>query len=223
MRRIRERSDSVAWWFDFIAWKYAALILLPLAGGAGLVLHILVDASLPLAVVTIALLGVALWRLLIPRLQAGQRRQIRDRVRAGLVGGVVATCAYDATRYGIVTLLSFSFQPFHVLRLFGELFLGKEASAGPAYAVGIAYHVSNGVTFGITYALLFRRPGPVTGMIWGAALELCMAFLYPSWLRITALGEFLQVSAVGHLVYGAVLGLVVRQMLAATPAPDRRP
>jgi hypothetical protein len=143
-------------------------------------------------------------------------------VRAGSLGGVVATGAYDLTRYGIVALFSLSFQPFHVLRLFGELFLGPAASPGAAFGVGLAYHLSNGVTFGITYALLFRRPRPITGMVWGAALELCMALLYPSWLRIAALGEFLQVSAVGHLVYGAVLGLVVQRMLGATiPIPDR--
>jgi hypothetical protein len=40
-----------------------------------------------------------------------------------------------------------------------------------------------------------------------------MALLYPSWLRIIALGEFLEVSAIGHVVYGTVLGLSVGRLL----------
>ena len=46
-----------------------------------------------------------------------------------------------------------------------------------------------------------------------------MALLYPHWLRIVQLREFLAVSAIGHLVYGAVLGIVVRQMLSARLPP----
>jgi hypothetical protein len=223
MRLIRKRPDSVSALYDLIEWRYVAFVLLPLAGGAGLVLHILIDSSLPLVAATIVLLGLAVWILLIPRLQPPLRRQIRARVWAGAVAGALATGAYDLTRYGVVALFSYSFRPFHVLRPFGELFLGPGASLGSAYTVGLAYHVSNGIAFGITYALLFRRPSLLTGMVWGVSLELCMALLYPSWLRITALGEFLQVSAAGHLIYGAVLGIVLRRLLRVSSTAQRSP
>jgi len=72
----------------------------------------------------------------------------------------------------------------------------------------MAYHVCNGTFFGVAYTLVFRRPTWWTGALWGIGLELCMATLYPSWLRIVMLREFLEVSAIGHVVYGSVLGLV---------------
>lgn len=99
---------------------------------------------------------------------------------------------------------------------------GENLSAPKKPALSAGHHpgvtctsqrVCNGVGFGVAYVILFRRPGPLTGMVWGVCLELCMAFLYPSWLRITQLNEFLGVSAFGHVIYGAVLGVVARQML----------
>ena len=44
-------------------------------------------------------------------------------------------------------------------------------------------------------------------------LELCMACLYPQWLRIKAFHEFLEVSAFGHVVYGTVLGILTGLLL----------
>jgi hypothetical protein len=126
----------------------------------------------------------------------------------------MGTLAYDAARYGTVALFDLSFQPFHVFEVFGHLFLGEQVPARAAVLVGAAYHLTNGTCFGLAYTLAVRRPGPLTGMAWGVVLELCMATLYPSWLRIQQLGEFLQVSATGHLVYGVVLGLTARTLLS---------
>jgi hypothetical protein len=190
------------------------LVLLPVAGGAGLVAHVLVDVSLPLAFAAIAVVGGVLATVAWRRLSPPARVLLGGRVRAGLVGGALGVAAYDAARYGIVALLQLSFEPFHVFEVFGHLFLGDDVSATTATTVGFAYHVSNGLCFGIAYAVLVRRPGVITGMLWGIALELAMALLYPSWLRIEALSEFLTVSAFGHVIYGGVLGWVVRRRLA---------
>lgn len=196
------------------------LIGLPFAGGAGLVLHILAGVSLPLAIVALACGGAVLWILLLPRLTAAARHSVRRRALIGMTGGLAGTVAYDAARYGTVALFSMSFQPFHVLRLFGEAFIGTGHSAALTFTVGAAYHLSNGVFFGAAYALAFRRYAWWSGLLWGIGLELCMATLYPAWLRIQMLGEFLQVSAVGHVVYGSVLGLVTAHLLRT--ADDRR-
>jgi hypothetical protein len=53
-----------------------------------------------------------------------------------------------------------------------------------------------------------------------------MATLYPAWLRIQMLGEFLEVSALGHVVYGSVLGLVAGagvRRLTRTTIPASQP
>jgi hypothetical protein len=125
--------------------------------------------------------------------------------------------AYDASRWGVVSLLTLSFRPFHVLPIFGRLFVGADSPPGIALAAGIAYHAANGIGFAVAYTLVVRRGSLLSGVVWGICLELCMALLYPSWLRIMALREFLAVSALGHVVYGAVLGTVVSRFGPGVP------
>lgn len=197
------------------------LIGVPMASGAGLVVHILAGFSLPLAVGVLAVGGLAVWIGIWTRLSAQSRLYIRTCVVAGAVGGLSGTVAYDLARYGTVAVFSMSFSPFHVFSLFGEAFLGAGHSATLLFGVGFAYHVCNGTFFGVAYALLFRRYTWWTGALWGMALEAAMASLYPSWLRIQMLREFLEVSVVGHLVYGAVLGTVAS--VAAGRLRDRYP
>ncbi len=184
------------------------LIGLPLAGGAGLVVHILAGASLPLAIATLAAGGGLAWALVLARLTAVARRSVRRRAALGMLAGLIGTLAYDLVRYATVAVFSMSFRPFHVFGLFGEAFIGSGHSRSLTFVVGALYHLSNGIFFGLAYTLVFRRPAWWTGALWGIGLELTMATLYPSWLRIQAWGEFLQVSAIGHVVYGSVLGLV---------------
>jgi hypothetical protein len=181
---------------------------LPFAGGAGLVVHILAGISLPLAIGVLALLAATVWIGLLRRLPSGTWRLLRVRALVGATAGLVGTIAYDLARYGTVALFSMSFRPFHVWTVFGEAFIGQGHSVAALTAVGAIYHLSNGTFFGLAYSLVFRRPRWWTGMLWGVGLELTMATLYPRWLRLQAWGEFLQVSAVGHLVYGATLGLL---------------
>jgi hypothetical protein len=184
------------------------LIGLPFAGGAALVLHILADISLPLGLTGLAVLGGGVAVFVLSRMSVPQRRAIYQRARIGAAAGLIGTVAYDLARYGTVALFQLSFQPFHVMNVFGELFLGPGHSAAAAFAAGFAYHLSNGTFFGLAYTLVFRRPQWWTGALWGIGLELCMATLYPRWLAIQQIGEFLEVSALGHVVYGATLGFV---------------
>jgi hypothetical protein len=197
------------------------LIGLPMAGGAGLVVHILTDVSLPLAIGVLALLGAAVFGLLVSRMTVVARRALRRRAAVGLLAGLVATLAYDAARYGVVALFDMSFQPFHVFTVFGELFIGVDHPGWLIFAVGLLYHLSNGTFFGVAYTLVLRRPSWWTGALWGIGLEASMAMLYPAWLRIQMLREFLEISALGHVVYGVTLGLValagVRRIAAGTP------
>ena len=53
-------------------------------------------------------------------------------------------------------------------------------------------------------------------------LELLMVSVYPGWLDMRALDEFLQVSVLGHIVYGAVLGYSARWLLAEREQDDGR-
>jgi hypothetical protein len=163
-------------------------------------------------------LGALVWGYVLHRLPRPARQALARRARVGVVAGLIGTVAYDLARYGTVALFHLSFAPFHVFSLFGELFLGSGHDPALTFAVGFAYHVSNGTFFGLAYTLVFRRPSWWTGALWGIGLELCMATLYPAWLRIQMLGEFLEVSAIGHVVYGSVLGMVAGKLCLTGPA-----
>jgi hypothetical protein len=97
--------------------------------------------------------------------------------------------------------------------------VGPGHSPSGTFLVGALYHLSNGTFFGVAYTLVVRRPSWWSGALWGIALELTMALLYPSWLRIQMLGEFLEVSALGHVVYGSVLGTVAARRLGRRDGP----
>lgn len=184
------------------------LIGLPFAGGAALVLHILADISLPLGIAGLAVLGAGVAAFVLSRMGVAQRSAVYRRARIGAAAGLIGTVAYDLARYGTVALFQMSFRPFHVISIFGELFIGTGHSEAATFAAGFLYHLSNGTFFGLAYTLVFRRPQWWTGALWGIGLELSMVTLYPRWLAVQQMNEFLEVSALGHVVYGATLGLV---------------
>ena len=93
--------------------------------------------------------------------------------------------------------------------LYSELSL----SAQTAYAIGAIYHVLNGVSFGIGFAFLLGRRGMVAGVLYGLFLEALMLGFFPGWLKVQAFAEFARASALSHVVYGAVLGVLCRRWL----------
>lgn len=189
-------------------WPRLPLTMLPVAGGVGLVIYILADVSLPLAAGTLVLAGVLAWTVMLRSADPQTRGRLLRRVRIGLLAGLSATLAYDAARYGLVALLSWSIEPFHVWSLFGEALIGSGASGQAQFAVGTVYHFANGLGFAVAFVLIVRRPNWRLGVLWGLALELAMALLYPSWLRMEQLQKFITMSVLGHIVYGATLGQV---------------
>jgi hypothetical protein len=186
------------------------LAALPLASGAGLIIHVLSGFSLGLAVASSFGLACALAIIVWRQLPISRQHDIGRRFIVGAGAGLVATFAYDGTRLLIVSALPMTFWPFDAITLFGQLLLGPSAAAPLALAVGIAYHLANGTCFGIAYLLIARRPRVLTGIAWAAFLEVLMVSIYPGWLQLKALDEFLSVSISGHAAYGLVLGGLAR-------------
>jgi hypothetical protein len=189
-----------------------------MATGAALVVHILakVDLRAGLGVALVLIVGAFWWA--DRRASPAVRKAFRQRAQAGALAGLVATLAYDLSR----TLLSYfdpsPYNPFEALPRFGALLVGEGAPPAALFAVGGAIHAINGVAFGAAFALLARRASVVAGVVWGLMLEAFQLALYPGWLDIRAYREFAQISALGHLVYGATLGsLVVRQQRRRSP------
>ena len=194
--------------------KLRLVALLPLATGAGLLGFLIARVSLWVGFAMVTALGVALVAVVWRGANRAQRTTILLRARAGVIAGLLATAAYDGSRYVLVKLFESPVWPFEALPAFGGLLLGADAPYEPRLIAGTLYHVINGVGFAMAYALFSKRPRVVTGLVWALVLELFMVTLYPTWINLKALDEFVRISALGHVVYGSVLGVVTRRLVS---------
>lgn len=183
-----------------------------LASGAALVGHLTIGLSLPLLWLTAVACGAGMAAVLA--LRAGGGVPARRLVVVGVVAGVAATLVYDISRLGVHAVGGFDAHPFKAFPLFGAA-LAPSTSPTGQLVVGTAFHAVNGLGFGLAYTLLWGRRGVRAGIGFGLALEAAMVALYPSWLQLDALGEFLTMSVLGHLGYGATLGWSAQRLLRA--------
>lgn len=193
---------------------------LALFSGMALLLNIVlnVDLRLGLAVMTTAfVVAVAFtWR----RAGTTARRAIMRTLAFGAVAGVLGTLAYDIARTLLAMLDPSPYQPFEAIMRFGQLLLGSQARDGGVILAGALFHLLNGACFGVAFTFAFARGGNITlprvvllGIAWGMFLEAFQMALYPNWLGIQYLGEFLTISALGHVAYGGTMGPVARGLL----------
>ena len=194
-----------------------------LFSGAALLVHILAGWSLAVVLAfftsLVAAGGVWVWRRASPY----QRAMLARLARIGLLSGIAATITYDVSKYLLSQLDPTPFNPFEALRAFGAALIGREAPEAAIFAVGTAFHALNGTAFGVAFCMLFRQPNILLGIAWGLFLELFQLSLYPGWLSIRFYDEFVQVSALGHVVYGATLGwLCARGLRRGTPPKSIR-
>jgi hypothetical protein len=183
-----------------------------------IVLH--VDLRVGLALTAVGMLaGVA---IASARASSDRRRWMLRSVVTGVVAGALATAGYDVTRYTLSVFDASPYDPFEAIRRFGALLTGGSTDPATIAITGGLFHLLNGSSFGVAYVFLFARDGQTTlrralatGFGWGLFLELFQIGLYPGWLDIRAYSEFVTISAVGHLVYGATLGAVARTLLQA--------
>ena len=175
--------------------------------GAALLAHILTGVSLALALVFSAgLLGLAVtigWS----RAKPAARALVRRRAGVGILSGLLATVAYDLSKYGLSQWDPSPYNPFEALRIFGVLLVTSAAPPSLIYVAGAAFHFLNGMSFGVAYSFLFGDKGILAGIVWGLFLELFQLALYPGWLDIRFYQEFAVISAFSHVIYGACLGI----------------
>lgn len=168
-------------------WRAVAPGAVFLASGASLAAFIATGAPLVAALTTLAAAG-GLWAS--RSLGADDARAgWASRVRAGVVAGLAATAAYDASRWAVVELGDLAVSPFAAIPLFGQALLGG-AAGGLAHVAGVAFHLLNGVCFAIAYTLWFGTRGWRAGVAFALGLEACMLAVYPGWLDVASLREF---------------------------------
>ncbi|MEP7216234.1 MAG: hypothetical protein ABI782_08265 [Anaerolineaceae bacterium] len=182
--------------------------------GAAIVLHtfgpIPLRVSTPLIVLPGAMLLAGL--LFASRRQYRELDRLYDRALSGIVWGLIGTLVYDAIRPGLVWVFDYEFQPYKAIPMFGHLITGRPKDDWIAIASGWGYHFWNGLSFGLMFALVRPRGGPLYGLAWAMILEGLMVTVYPSFLGVSLWNEgFLWAGIVGHAAWGLVLGEGLRR------------
>lgn len=208
---------------DLVAGRRYLAALIGLTTGAALLVHILTRIAVSVALAGVALVTVGAFAWVWRQLPRTARSELRKRLRAGVVAGLVATVAYDASRFVSMFALPVDINPFEAVPIFGRLIVGEPSAL--ATLVGVGYHVANGVGFAVSFtAVLGPRARILPGIAYALALEATMLALYPGWLDIRAISEFTSVSMLGHLVYGSTMGWTAHRIcrtVRADPLSER--
>ena len=156
--------------------------------------------------------------LLLTGLVFASRRQYReldrfaDRAISGAIWGLVATLVYDAIRPVLMWVFRYHFNPYRAMPIFGSLITDQSKTTALAIAVGWTYHFWNGISFGVMFALIRPRGGPIAGWIWAMALQGFMMWSYPTLMRLRLDNPgFLMAGLVGHSLWGLTLGASLRR------------
>lgn len=92
-----------------------------------------------------------------------------DAMVAGAIGGLVGSIGYDVFRVPFVYGLGR--QLLAPIDSYGVLLLGADASSPLTGFLGWSYHFTNGIGFGVAYALVARNRHPGWALLWAMVLE----------------------------------------------------
>jgi hypothetical protein len=146
------------------------------------------------------------------------RQLFFNRLWVGTVGAALGLVGYDLVRWLVQVALPVNFDAFAAFPAFGHYMTGRPPSDHVAIAAGWAYHITNGWTFGIIYALLAGPARWWWGLVWGATLEAAMMIVYPTLLHPRSVSSFVIVSVIGHAVFGSIVGITAQRRAIAARA-----
>ncbi len=183
----------------------AALLPFVLGGASIASLLLYFYGSVPMGAGTRWILLPALILLVLfvlDRRRAGDAEMV-DRVLAGVWAGALATLAYDLVRVPIAVA---GVPVFKAISYFGTVIVDQPTPGLASELAGWSYHLSNGIGFGLMYAVALATPSLWTAMAWGVLLEAAMLVTpYAEVFGYRLSPQFLAITIGAHLVYGAVL------------------
>lgn len=139
----------------------------------------------------------------------GRDPELARALRLGAWGGLAGTLGYDLVR---VPMHYLGYRVFAPISAYGVWLLEADRSTGWSEAMGWLYHFSNGLTFGVMYALWLGRRHWVWGLLWGLCLE--SIILSTPFARIFHMqGNYpaIAIAYGAHLAYGFPLGYLVKR------------
>jgi hypothetical protein len=131
----------------------------------------------------------------------------------GLLGGFIGTIGYDLARIPFMLMGQRVFGP---ISAYGVWLCDASSSSPLTEWTGWLYHFSNGVTFGMMYALVARRRHWGWAVAWAMLLE-TIALVCPLGQIFSITGNYkaMGIAYLGHVAYGLPLGWIVWRWDAA--------
>jgi hypothetical protein len=149
----------------------------------------------------VALAGIWIWA------DRSGRKELAAALTIGLAGGFLGTVAYDVIR---LPFLAAGQRVFAPISAYGVWIAEASSSSRFTEVIGWLYHFSNGITFGIMYALFMRNRHWALAIAWAFVLE-TIAILSPFAPIFSLSGNYaaLGIAYLGHVAYGVPLGWLV--------------
>lgn len=137
------------------------------------------------------------------------KEQLASRLAIGFVGGLLGTIAYDVVRLPFALAGQLVFAP---ISTFGVWIADANSSSRFTEVIGWLYHYSNGITFGVMYALFMRGRHWAWAILWACALE-TISLVSPFGRIFYLSGNYsaMAIAYLGHVGYGLPLGWLVNK------------
>lgn len=156
----------------------------------------------------LALAAIALWAV-----RRDDLAELRVLLVAGLLGGLVGTLGYDLFRVPFVLA---GLRVLAPIDSYGVLAAGAFESSQWTGLLGWTYHVTNGIGFGLAYAMLAPRRHWGWGVAWAMVLEtatIVTPFATQYALRTDEGFKLLPIAIAyaAHVPYGLAIGVAVQR------------
>lgn len=131
-------------------------------------------------------------------------QNLASAIRVGCWGGLIGTLGYDIVR---IPFYLWGYRVFAPIQTYGVWLLDAERSSGWTDAMGWLYHFSNGISFGLMYALVMLGRHWGWGMLWGLALEaIVLSTPFAQIFHLQGNIPAIAIAYGAHLAYGFPLG-----------------
>ncbi len=136
--------------------------------------------------------------------------ELATAIRLGVVAGLIGTLGYDLFRVPFIVFGGLRL--FAPIESYGVLALGADTSSAWTDLAGWAYHVSNGVGFGVAYAVVATRRHWAWGVLWAMVLE-SATVLSPFAQAYSLSGKWgiIAIAYAAHVPFGLALGVIVQR------------
>lgn len=127
----------------------------------------------------------------------------------GTIGGLIGTAGYDLFRLPFLLL---GYRLLAPIDSYGVLLLGADGSSALTGFAGWMFHVANGVTFGIAFAVVALGRRWWWGIVWAMTLETATIVTpFADSYALRGRWNLIAIAYAAHLFYGAPLGRWVEQ------------